>query len=319
MSYNLDWIPKEELEYLSSKKYEKDFPKLSNSLKEPRFTINDLGITPRDATYWSKKGILPDLKNSTGIRKYNLKQAIWIKLIQQLRSLKVSLSLIEKFKKNLLFPEITILELINNPQLQQVIELIAEQKGELIEYKKLIKNPEFLKSLDSERIDLFECTILQAIIFRNEIGFLIIESGECIPYLYEKHNQFIENIPDFESIMKVPHIIVSISTAYGALIEEWHTKNWFNDITLVTKNEQKILNLMRHPDCQEITIFKNNNEYDRIKLTKNEKPEAISQIAKHIARNSYQKLTVQIRNGKPVDFKNEYSLKLDNIPEDLDN
>ena len=67
------------------------------------------------------------------------------------------------------------------------------------------------------------------------------------------------------------------------------------------------------------TIFKNNNEYDRIKLTKNEKPEAISQIAKHIARNSYQKLTVQIRNGKPVNFKNEYSLKLDNIPEELDN
>ena len=59
MSKKINIIDQEELEYLNSSEYKFDYPGLKNAMDVPRFTINDLSVTARDATYWSKKEILP--------------------------------------------------------------------------------------------------------------------------------------------------------------------------------------------------------------------------------------------------------------------
>ena len=128
-----------------------------------------------------------------------------------------------------------------------------------------------------------------------------------------------KNIPEFESIMKNPHIVLSISQAYSQLIQDWSEKKWFNEVSIVTKDEKKILALLNDPSTKELKIMKSNNKPDRAILTQDKSINAVEEFSNHIVRNGYQTITISTRQGKPVHFKNEVSIKLNNIPEEPDN
>lgn len=316
MSEKINILDQEELDYLNSSEYEIDYPGLREAMNVPRFTINDLGVTARDATYWSKKKILPEIKDgNTTRRKYTLKQALWIKLIQQLRSFDISLSQIKKIKDHLLTSDVNIKELIQTEQMNLILERLAEKDGKLAEYKEWMKDPSFLKEMESEQLDVFEVMVLYTIIFRRDVSYIVTVDGYCLPYVFDKHEIMKKNFPEFELLMKSPHIVLSLSQAYSQLIQEWSEKKWFNEVTIVSKDERKILELLRDKSTKELKIMKNRNELDRVVHVKEKSIDAIEEFANHIVRNGYQTMTISTRQGKPVHFKNEVSIKLRNIPE----
>ena len=316
MSEQINILDQEELDYLNSSEYKFDYPGLSEAMDVPRFTISDLGVMARDATYWSKKEILPKIRGeNTTRRKYTLKQALWIKLIQQLRSFDISLSQIKKIKDHLLSSDVNIKELIQTEQMNLILERLAEKDGKLEEYKELMKDPSFLKEMESEQLDVFEIMVLYTIIFRRDVSYIVTVDGYCLPYVFDKHETMKKNLPEFELLMKSPHIVLSLSQAYSQLIQEWSEKKWFNEVSIVSKDEKKILGLMRDKTTKELRIMKNNYEVDRVILIKDKSINAIEEFANHIVRNGYQTITISTRQGKPVHFKNEVSIKLKNIPE----
>ena len=316
MSEQINILDQEELDYLNSSEYKFDYPGLSEAMDIPRFTISDLGVTARDATYWSKKEILPEIKGgNTTRRKYTLKQALWIKLIQQLRSFDISLSQIKKIKDHLLSSDVNIKELMENEQVNIILEKLVDKDGQLEEYKKLMKDPSFLKELEGQNLDVFEIMVLYTIIFRRDVSYIVTVDGYCLPYVFDKHEMMKKNLPEFELLMKSPHIVLSLSQAYSQLIQEWSEKKWFNEVSIVSKDEKKILGLMRDKTTKELRIMKNKDEVDRVILIKDKSINAIEEFANHIVRNGYQTITISTRQGKPVHFKNEVSIKLKNIPE----
>ena len=210
MSKKINILDQEELDYLNSSEYKFDYPGLSEAMDVPRFTISDLGVTARDATYWSKKEILPEIRGgNTTRRKYNLKQALWIKFIQQLRSFDISLSQIKKIKDHLLSSDVNIKELIQTEQMNLILAHLAEKDGKLEEYKELMKDPSFLKEMESEQLDVFEIMVLYTIIFRRDVSYIVTVDGYCLPYVFDKHEMMKKNLPEFELLMKSPHILLT--------------------------------------------------------------------------------------------------------------
>ena len=317
MSFKINNVlHKDELDYITNSKYEVDYPGLSVALNEPQFTIKDLCVAARDATYWDKKGILPELIGTKSTRrKYNLKQAIWIKLIQQLRSFDVSLNQIKKIKDHLIKAGPSIKELLQSEDINRVVELLAQKDGNLEVYKNLLKDPTFLNEMESKHIDMFEISIIYAIIFRRDISYITLIDGECVPYVFDKHEQLKQSLPEFELLMKSPHIVLSISQAYSQLIQEWNEEKWFDKISIVSNDEKKILRLIRDKSTKELTIIKNKDKLDRVIQIKDNSINAIEEFSNHIVRNGYQTITIKTRQGKPVHFKNEVSINLKNLPE----
>ena len=316
MSEKIGILDQEELDYINNSKYKIDYPGLIEAMEVPRFTINDLGVTARDATYWSKKEILPEIiGGNTTRRKYTLKQALWIKLIQQLRSFDISLSQIKKIKDHLLMTDVNVKDLMQTEQVNLILEQLAEKDGKLEEYKELMKDPAFLKEIESKHFDVFEMMVLYTIVFRRDVSYIVTVDGLCMPYVFDKHDMMKKKLPDFELLMKSPHIVLSLSQAYSQLIQEWSEKKWFNEVSIVSKDEKKILGLLRDKTTKELRIMKSNDEVDRVILIKDKSIDAIEEFANHIVRNGYQTITISTRQGKPVHFKNEVSIKLKNIPE----
>ena len=307
----INFIDQKELDYLLKYKFNENYPGLEASLQLPRFTITELGVTHRDATYWDKKDILPLVQSKTNTRrKYTLKQAVWIKLIQQMRSFDMSLSQIKSIKDCILGQEANVYELMQNPNVLKVIEQIAQQAGHLDQYKALIKSQDFQESLKTESLDIFEIMILYTIVFRRDISYIIISKDECFPYCFDKHKMFIDKFPEFEEYMKLPHIVLSISQAISQLIQDWMRKEWSDEISIVTNEEKKILELLRDDKTEELQIFKKDNKPERVIQVSKNKTNAIQDFANYIVRNGYQTITVSTRKGKIVNFKNEVSLKL---------
>ena len=316
MSEQITILDQEELDYLTSSEYKFDYPGLIDAMNTPQFTIKDLGVNARDATYWSKKEILPELEGTTTTRrKYTLKQALWIKLIQQLRSFDISLRQIKKIKDHVLMKGVNVKEALQDEYMNLIVEQLAKEDGKLEEYKARMKDPSFLKELEKERIDIFEVMVLSTIVFRRDVSYIVSADGFCLPYVFDKHETITKNNPKFESAMKSPHIVLSLSQAYSQLIQEWSEKKWFNKVSIVSTDEKKILGLLRDKTIKELRIMKNNDEVDRVILIKDKSINAIEEFADHIVRNGYQTITISTRQGKPVHFKNEVSIKLKNIPE----
>ena len=316
MSEQIDILDQEELDYLTSSEYKFDYPGLIDAMNTTQFTIKDLGVNARDATYWSKKEILPELEGTTTTRrKYTLKQALWIKLIQQLRSFDISLRQIKKIKDHVLMKGFNVKEALQDEYMNLIVEQLAKEDGKLEEYKARMKDPSFLKELEKERIDIFEVMVLSTIVFRRDVSYIVSADGFCLPYVFDKHETITKNNPKFESAMKSPHIVLSLSQAYSQLIQEWSEKKWFNEVSIVSTDEKKILGLLRDKTIKELRIMKNNDEVDRVILINKKSINAIEEFANHIVRNGYQTITISTRQGKPVHFKNEVSIKLKNIPE----
>lgn len=304
------FITKEELDFLNSELYLNDYPNILNTLNNPRFTIKDLGVTARDATYWDSKDILPKLKTrNTTRRKYTLPQALWIKIIQQLRDFDISLNQIKSIKDNLLGSEISVAEIFQDEFMLDIIRKIAEKQGILEQFNKDIVDPEILQTLSKDRFNLFELITLSTIIFRQNLNFIINKEGLCLAYTIEKH-AFLVTLPEYYEMLKQPHIVVSISQAYSQIVEDWTEKIWFQDLSMLSNEEYKVIEMLRNEDIDELRIFKNDKKPERIiQVTKN-KTLALKDFTKYVARNGYQTITVSTRNGKVVTFKNEVSIKL---------
>ena len=313
------FLSKKEIEILHSKDFETEYPHLLKSMNTPQFTINDLKVTARDATYWGKKEILPELKGGSTRRKYTLKQSIWIKFIQQLRAFDISLSQIRKIKQSILKPDINISDLLGNDKMKAIIEAIGEKNDNHEEIKEIINSPSFLAEMKEKSFDLFETMILHTIVFRTETNYLITHDGQSIPYIFDKHTLMCKEVPELMSIMKSPHIVLSISQAYSQLIQDWNAKKWFAETSIVKESEKKIISLLREKSIIELKIIKHGNEIDRV-ITVSETPlSAIENFANYIVRNGYQKIEINTRKGKPVYIQNEISLKIKDVPEAPDN
>jgi hypothetical protein len=65
----------EEIQLLAEDLFTDEFPNLLDELLESKYSINDLKIAPRDATYWDKQGILPLVKGPGMRRKYDIVQS----------------------------------------------------------------------------------------------------------------------------------------------------------------------------------------------------------------------------------------------------
>lgn len=304
-----DWLSKEETKYLESKKYEKDFPNLDNTLSEPRFLISELGVTARDATYWDKQGILPEMKGTGARRKYDLVQSVWIKLIQQMRDFGISISVIKNLKDKLLQPSFSFAELLKNPKGLEVLRTVAKTEGTEKEFEQLLQSGELEKNLEGKHFDLFTTLVKTVVVFRKSISILVSVEGDFIPYSLELHSDLVKTDQGVTEVFNIPHISLSLSSAYSQLINDWSAKPFFGMVSMLSNKELEALEAIREKGVKEITIKYSGGELDLMEVVKNEKVELESRFLDVISKQGFHTVTVKSRKGNIVHFENKQMRK----------
>ena len=292
----------EELEILKAQLFESEYPDLVNSLTLPKFTISDMCISPRDATYWDKQGVLPKVKGSGTRRKYDLTQSVWLKLVQQMRSLGIGLKTIQEMKEHLLEPKLDLSGL--SPEFLDI--LLKELKKNGINQS----GEEYINNLKDEGLSVFQNIILVTIIFRKSFHCLINKDSDFLFYDAFRHYEFLNTQPEFEDFVSKPYFSVSFSEAIKVLCSDWLLIKPLKELTFLSKTESKIIEIIRRKDVNSISIRYKDGEPDLLEVEERNEISMEQRFLDVIAKNGYQKISVSTQNGKIVHFENKIQMKL---------
>lgn len=302
-----NWISKAELTYLNSEECARDYPLLAEKLHKPSYSLNDIGVSSRDVNYWAQKKIMPELTSAQGKRLYTLKQAIWIRMIVQLRSMDIGLVTIKQIKETIYDQGASLINIGQLLKDENTISILKEQFG-VDGYENLVKKVS--ASIKSEPINSFELLIQHCMLFRHPTSFIITTDGIAIPYALDKHDVIMQQVPEMREVLLRPHIQLSVNVVLQDLMDDWIDKKWFASIPFITEDEKAVIGLIREPNFKEVTIYKKLDTIDRVETREEIKIEDLKSFSNYILNNGYQTLTVKTRNGKPVHFENKVSLKI---------
>ena len=76
------------------------FIALLDVINEPKFYLKDIGVSGKVMNDWIKYALVDETKEKGTWRKYTLKEAIWIKLIEELRFFGIPLKTIKNIKES---------------------------------------------------------------------------------------------------------------------------------------------------------------------------------------------------------------------------
>ena len=185
---------KEEADFLREMRFIDDYPQLMETLNKPRFTIKDIGVTPRDATYWDQQKAFPKLKTEGSSRRlYSLSQAIWIKFIQQMRGHGIPLKKIVEYKSDILGDELDVKALFEDQEALSKMKELFKNSDKAEEFEQMIEDPEFGSILEGIQLSIFEMLILLSIVVKKSYGYIVPINDEIFPYCFDQHQQFIKH------------------------------------------------------------------------------------------------------------------------------
>jgi DNA-binding transcriptional MerR regulator len=292
----------EEIDLLTDTVFSEELPHLVESIEEAKYSINDLKIAPRDATYWDKQEILPKIKGPGLRRKYTLAQSIWIKLIQQMRSLGISLNTIKELKDNLLEPRLDLDQL--DPQLlKQILSKLSAKMDSAMSPEQL------LLELKENEPSIFKSVVLATIAYRKSFHCIVNKDGDYLIYELSNH-EFLYTKEQFAEFISKPYFCLSFAEAYRSLINEWSPEPLLSKSSLLTKTELEILEYIRKDDAKSITIRFKDGEPDLVEIVEKSKITLEHRFFDVIAKNGYQTISVKTQNGIIVDYDNKIMKKL---------
>jgi hypothetical protein len=236
-------------------------------------------------------------------RKYDIVQSIWIKLIQQMRSLGIGLHTIKSLKENLLEPKIDL----SRVDSKTLLNLLGEVKKK---YDDSLTAEQLLSELAENGPSIFKSTVIATVIFRKSIHCIVNKDGDYMIYDSYRHQELLSTEKEFAQFVSEPYFCISISKAYRSLLKEWSPKPHFKEISLLSDTELEIIEMIRRKDINSITIRYKEGEPDLLEVEERNSISIEQRFLDVIAKNGFQKISVSTRNGKIVHFENKILKKL---------
>ena len=291
----MDKFVQNELNHVLENRRSININKLFQEIKDRRFTIKDVGLTYRWITYWDARGLLIGDYTEGKWRKFNLVEFVWLKMIVKLREFNIPLEKIKWIKENLIQKE-TVSELIALDEVAEVLIKLSSE-GNREEVIRLLKDKDFIDKMRKESLNLFEIIILDIITFQNGYSILV-GNNELIPI---KHSalESLSELKELNDLLRGSFISISVSEILRDYMINDVGINDKNKLALLTKEEEKILDVLRQDNLKSVTIkYGMNKEIDLIETIKVVKIDKRARLLDFIMTHGYQDITIKTKTGR---------------------
>jgi hypothetical protein len=281
------------------------FMALFKTINEPRFYLKDIGVSGKVMSDWIKYALVDEPKEKGTWRKYSLKEAIWIKLIEDLRFFGIPLKTIKSIKtsfydlnQGLNKEAISYFE--RNADKNETHRSINESNKRI---QLALANEEFASML--EYVNTFSMTIALTMsgvtnpvfIYNNEkegffnLGDTTLEGEEV-----EEKKKELEKITSTQSFVLIN--MKSLITKFFNDEKESVDINYY--LGLMNPKEKRLIEQIRSSNYSKITI---NLQEGMIVLTRAQKKDndvIMKQLARLMKRGDFVDLEISARDGKIV-------------------
>lgn len=280
-------------------------------MRNTKFKRSELQLDPRIANHWSDKGLFPNKQETGAWLIFNLSEAFWVKIMVKLRKFNVSLEVIKKIKAAFF----TEPKIIFKPEEKDfLIQKIKESEMFNEEILKDVGDEEIWASILKIKLSDFELMI-QSILIQRKPYFIILDNHDKVLLIEESSllSQTDESyLDDYYEITKKSHIRISMNEILGDLVTTLGDLKCSEKIPILTKNEAKIIQLLRGDNISKIEIrYKNNTEPEIIEVTSKNEINEKARLSELIISRGYQNITIKTQNGHAVHCENTIKYKLD--------
>jgi hypothetical protein len=274
----------------------------------PLFPIYEIGVDRAQIAYWRREGLLPFIEKGKWA-KVSCVEAIWIMMLDSLRSFGVSTRVMQKLtdyfikraytdnvpKKNLegQKKELEKKKLAGN--------MTTNEKARLDYVKDLLKDEARLHSFKWD-INYFSNLITESIVTSSEAAVLIFIDGRIVEESLSGYRTY----PETEEIdFSAPHVKVSLIYYLRQFIQKEEMEGFLALARLFSEDEERVLREMKNRNVRELNIKLHNGKIERIESTKAGQitGEQAEKVRKILGMKNYQSITLDTRDEKTLSFK----------------
>ena len=124
-------IYKSEMEIIQKFGILKMFPEIERGINEVRFTLKDVGVSHRWVAHWQENGLMINDFVEGKMKRLNLVEYVWLKLIIKLREFKIPLRVIKAVKESL-FTRLPVEDMLKVKSQQDLIHQFAKMQQQEI-------------------------------------------------------------------------------------------------------------------------------------------------------------------------------------------
>lgn len=288
------------------------FAEVNLSILQPLFTRGDVGIELRKIYHWEQEGLLKSKNENREWRKYSFVEYVWLKIIEQLRSVNIGLETIHKIKADLFTMD-------SEMMLGAVTRILEEDQ-----YSFLWEREDFKQLRKAKREDLLEA--FQSIGFNQLWAFVgaAMHSQSPATILATQHgilgffvwNEYgkIEKLTTFLELLTENSVTIQINLfdiIRQFLKNEKIDLDQYYALDLLTEGEKTIIDLIRQRKFVEVSIYQKNGEIDRI-ATKEKKTtkDLADRIYGLMKKGDYKKIEINVEDGNVVTYTETKSIKI---------
>lgn len=276
---------------------------LADALNELQFVATDTNITARVLNHWEAEGLIPNnRKEGERWRKFSFVDFVWIRMVEQMRTIGISHDNIRKIYEFAVTPNPmmdvwTIMAGMGdftNHLLGNASE--EENQGYVEFFNKLILTDD----KDLPEFSLLQLLIGNAVVKRCPIRFVVFLDGEYI--WIEEHPEFFIP-PEYEERFSYdPYVSFSITGILKEFMGSELGLEKLESLQLLGPNEIFLLKAVMSGEYDSIKINFKNRELDTMEMVKSQ--EANKKILDVLAEADYQNISIVQHKGRVTRIEN---------------
>ena len=279
-----------------------------NKLIERNFYIGEAEIPRKTLNGWQNAGLIPFTHKETGWTQFSLVEYVWLRCINELRIIGLSLEKIKKIK-----------EFFFRHDLEEYKELFLEalrtftgdvqDKENVIEVFKRKDIPEkiWIEAMEELQISPFTMLILEVLVNNHNLCFTIdiedriqvIVLGKVVDDRVKKNEAATSQLTDCSfALVNLKKIVQGFFSSEKI----GHDNDYL--LAFLNKKEKAIVEKIREGGVKEIKISFSNNKPVLLKLTKDVKPdEAINKVSRILKKGEFSDISLKTRDGKLLNYE----------------
>lgn len=264
--------------------------KLFDKLEMPLIKAIQMGITQRNLSHWVK--VLEENTTGNNQKKYSFIEFVWLKLVEQLRTLNVGLDTIKAFKTKLYEPiKADGIYSTYDEKVKYIKELGLNRK----------KETELLKVLDISQksktgnavLTHLHLSVIDSLINKEPLTYSVFSDGSYIINCRTKNITYTQT--EINKLDNEPFIVVSVSRVTNDFLYSELSGLVVPAIGLLSYGENKLFEVLYTGDYNTITIHFMDKNTKPIELKKSETIK--QQVLDIISKKQFDEIIVKKSKG----------------------
>lgn len=281
--------------------------RLFDEINRPYFHLKEIGISSKIISDWTKAGLINDSFEEGKWRQFSFCEAIWIKLVEELRYFGTDIKNIKELKE-LLFPK-------NHNNAKAYLDLIKrsteksnplnDRANELVEKHDLLSK-QSIENLLADNFNGFTSFLIATIalnlklaFYLDDIGMRFIDLGGVIDKSYPENMEML-----LQNFTKKSFALINLNNIiYQFFDNEKLTASDSFYFSLMNKNERDVIEKIKSGKFRQIIIKMEDGSITQLRLSKRQDDELLNKISRLMKKGEFKEVNLVVRDGVTVKFE----------------